>query len=97
MQEIIKMTDDELRNNLITCDYRGKEFKEKVLAEILRRNQGKDTELLNWIQHSPNPRFQLVVNEWRRSEVVHITIRSAIEAAMRKNPDAGFEIKYHED
>ena len=32
------MSEQELKLNLITCDYRGKEFKEKVLQELLDRS-----------------------------------------------------------
>ena len=38
---IDKMTDEELKANLVTCDYRGKEAKGIILEELLGRECGK--------------------------------------------------------
>lgn len=36
-EEIEKLSDEELKKNLITCDYRGKEVKEFALNALLAR------------------------------------------------------------
>jgi hypothetical protein len=35
--DVSKMSDADLRDNLITLDYRGKDFKREALNELLRR------------------------------------------------------------
>ena len=35
--EVVGMTDKELEENLVTLDYRGREFKAKALVEVRRR------------------------------------------------------------
>jgi 23S rRNA pseudoU1915 N3-methylase RlmH len=42
-EKIKKMTDDELKSHLITCDYKGKDFKTEVLNELLKRNTKNDS------------------------------------------------------
>jgi hypothetical protein len=49
----------------------------------------KDSDLLDWIQRSPNPRLKLVTHEWVTGS--SITYRQAIESVMERSPDAGFE------
>jgi len=46
------MTDKELEENLVTCDYRGKGFKAKALEEVRRRawNLGKLGCKLNFME-----------------------------------------------
>lgn len=46
-----------------------------------------DTELIDWLQSSPNPNLDRFVNAWRRNEG-GVSIRSVIRHCM-SNPDAG--------
>ncbi len=49
-----------------------------------------DTELLDYIQVSPNPRLQLVLSAWLKTEG-GLSIRGNIEYVANKYPNAGFE------
>lgn len=44
-QTIKQFTDDELKEYLITCDGKGKEFKEEVLEELLVRQKPSPPEM----------------------------------------------------
>lgn len=48
-----------------------------------------DTELLDYIQASPNPRLQLVLSAWLKCEG-GLSLRGAIEHVAKTYPDAGF-------
>lgn len=39
MEDVKHLSEDQLRANLITLDYRGKEFKTLALNELIRRSQ----------------------------------------------------------
>lgn len=45
--DVKNMTDEELRKNLITSDFRGRDFKTACLEEIIYRTQLKLTNQLN--------------------------------------------------
>ncbi len=48
-----------------------------------------DTELLDYIQASPNPRLQLVLSAWLECEG-GLSLRGSIEHVAKTYPDAGF-------